>query len=1216
MYRRLLTTIALLVIAISLFAAPTASAAQPWWQILDGSRPSRLWKPSDSVQEITVTMGEIPESELGEGSFHKLEVAGKPVACLHSETFLGNIGCAIFYGGESSEPLPPVANAEELETALEPVYGTPAVEVTGGPVAVAPLIVTVPSQGVPTIALNNEKEVPHAGIAKSKILAPGGSGRLTVTISNLGDGEANGKADPIRVVDELPEGVEASGIEAFAGNAVALQLPIDCELETSSKLSCTLEEKLPSYESMEIEVLVNLVGDHPVPGAPGKITVSGGGAPTTFASQLIEVSPDDVPFGIERFAARSEEEGGTDSSRAGGHPFQFTTTLQLNAGDFDPSSGRNEARVDQPALPRRIGFTLPAGFVGNTTVVPRCSAVDFFDGNTVVLANHCPDETAIGVARVTISEPASVGFGIMTVPIFNLVPVEGEPARFGFTVAGVPVLVDTEVDPDNGYRIVAVVRNVTQVSEFLSSTVTIWGTPGDPRHNPARGWTCGHSLKLGIECANHAGTNEDPFFRMPVSCTSPLNRAEAEPWNVPLGSVVGAADFASPPLQGCNQVPFDPSINAASTSKLASNASGLEFQLDMPNSGLLDQDAIAEGQAKKVEVTLPEGMTINPSQAEGLTVCSPADYARERYDSAPGDGCPNASKIGEVQVTTPLLKEEARGSLYVAKPYDNPSKSLIALYLVARIPERGILIKQAGKVEPDPKTGQLVTTFGDLPQLPFSSFKLRFREGGRAPLVTPPICGPQQVVAKFTPWSAGDPDNPLPGEIVTRTSTFTIDRGVDGGACPSGNPPFKPGFEAGSVNNAAGHYSPFYMRLTRADGDQDLTKFSAVLPEGALAKLKGVSQCPQAVVEAAKQKTGLDERANPSCPAASQIGTTKVGAGVGSILTYVPGQLYLGGPYHGSTLSVVSITPAVAGPFDVGTVVVQEGLKLDPATGEVHVDGNASDPIPHILAGIPLKVRDLRVYVDRDQFTTTPTSCDPMATKATLFGSGLDVFSPADDGPVDLSARYQAASCERLGFKPRVQIRLSGKRSTRGANPALRAVLRPRLGDANPDQIQVALPGSELLEQGHIRTICTRVQYAANGGNGGGCPKGSVYGHAKAWTPLLDEPLEGPVYLRSSNHELPDMVLALHGLVDIESVGRIDSVNERIRSTFENVPDAPLSKVVLSMQGGRKGLLVNSTDICRGVHRAKAVFTGQNGKRYTDAPKVSANCGEKKALKK
>ena len=465
------------------------------------------------------------------------------------------------------------------------------------------------------------------------------------------------------------------------------------------------------------------------------------------------------------------------------------------------------------------------------------------------------------------------------------------------------------------------------------------------------------------------------------------------------------------------------------------------------------------------------------------------------------------------------------------------------------------------------------------------------------------------MVAKFTPWSAQDPNNPAPNEVVTRTSTFTVQRGVDGGACPSGGvPPFSPGFEAGSINNDAGSHTEFDMRLIRQDGEQDMTRFSAVLPPGVLGKLAGLSKCPVSAVAIAKQKSATEELASPSCPESSLIGHSLAGAGVGSVLTYVGGKIYLGGPLKGAPLSVIAITPAKAGPFDVGTVVVQEALTLNPKTAEVEVDGAASDPIPHILAGIPLKLRDLRIYVDRENFILNPTSCEESSARATLFGSFLDVFNPADDKPVDLSARFQAANCANLGFRPRLALNLRGG-TKRGDFPALTATYRPRPGDANLKGLVVRLPRSAFLEQGHLNNICTRVQYAADA-----CPKASRYGYIKAFTPLLDEPLQGPVYLRSSDHKLPDLVFDLHGLVDVEVATRIDSVRGGIRARVEESPDAPLSKVVLRMQGAQKGLIVNSRNLCAAKNRAKATFTAQNGRVARLAPEMKPQCG--KARKK
>jgi hypothetical protein len=533
-----------------------------------------------------------------------------------------------------------------------------------------------------------------------------------------------------------------------------------------------------------------------------------------------------------------------------------------------------------------------------------------------------------------------------------------------------------------------------------------------------------------------------------------------------------------------------------------------------------------------------------------------------------------------------LVADPVGGILYQAEPHANRAgDSLIAFYIVLKSPQLGILVKQPVRVEPDPRTGQLVAITDDVPQLPFSSFRLDFPSGERSALITPPTCGAHEARAQITPWS-GQPDSLV-------TSSFQVSSGPGGGPCPSGGQPFSPGFDAGSKSRTAGSFSPFSMRLTRRDGDQDLTRFDATLPEGVLAKLAGVSQCTDAQIARAEAKSGRQEQAFPSCPANTRIGSVASGAGVGSELTYVEGSVYLGGPFAGAPLSAVAIVPAVAGPFDVGTVVVRQALRVNPVTGEVTADGARSDPIPHILAGIPLRVRDIQVHVDRPGFTINPTSCEAMATRASIWGGGANPFSLADDAPVGRSARFQAADCARLGFAPRLALRLKGG-TRRGAHPALRAVLRPRPGHANIERTVVRLPRSAFLDQGHIRTICTRVQFAAER-----CPRGSIYGHVVAHSPLLAQPLRGPAYLRSSDNDLPDLVFDLRGLVDIESSARIDSVRGGIRATFAAIPDAPLTKVVVRMQGGKKGLIVNSRNLCasKRKNRATVRMGAHNGKR-------------------
>jgi hypothetical protein len=891
---------------------------------------------------------------------------------------------------------------------------------------------------------------------------------------------------------------------------------------------------------------------------------------------------DPANYGIEAVA------GSLSSSQAGAHAdFTNSVTLKTEGGDL-------------PALTRDVTLKLPVGLLANPTAVPQCTAAQFVstDPEENSNTNGCPQDSQVGVTHIVFSN-SSNGTSDFIEPVFNLEPHEGEPARLGFIALAYPILIDTELRPD--YGVTAKVSGADTLAALFKTETTLWGVPADASHDGER--------MTPYEAAHNFGAIETPsgkrassltpvpYMLNPPHCGEPLPLG-ASTVSYQLPDTISEGSTLMPAATGCALLTFEPGVAIAPTTTKAETGSGLGVELRFPTDGFEHPNLLAEDDQRMAQVTLPEGMTVNPSESEGLGVCSEADFARETSSSGPDEGCPETSKIGTVSARSPLLSEEAEGSLFIAKPKENPFGTLIALYMTVKVPERGVLVKLAGKVVPDPETGQLVTTFGEapyeIPQLPISSFSLHFREGARAPLVTPPGCGTYTSTATFTSWG---------GHTVTTHPSFQITSGVDGGPCPAGPPPFRPGFEAGTANNAAGSYSPFYMRLTRNDGDQDLTKFSATLPPGMVAKLAGASKCPDASIEAAKAKTGKEEQASPSCPAGSRIGHVLAGAGVGSVLTYVPGEIYLAGPFNGAPLSVVAIVPAVAGPFDVGTVVTRQALQLDPRTGVVTADGSRSDPIPHILAGIPLKVRDIRVYVDRPEFTLNPTSCDPMAVGAELWGGGIDVFSSLDDSPHSLSDRFQAANCQNLGFKPRLDLKLKGG-IERGGHPALTGTYTPRAGDANLKGLVLRLPRSAFLDQGHIRTICTRVQFAADS-----CPQGAVYGHATAYTPLLDQPLSGPVYLRSSNHNLPDFVADLHGLVDVEAVARIDSKNGGIRASFSEVPDAPLSKVVVQMQGGRKGLIVNSTDLCAATHRANGQFEAQNGKRLSARPEMRAGCG-------
>ena len=923
-------------------------------------------------------------------------------------------------------------------------------------------------------------------------------------------------------------------------------------------------------------------------------------------------------FGFCEPQVSFEKENGEAEERAGVHPFAMNTYVRFRHHFEEAES---HYTVDEDL--RDFFGTQLAGLAGDADAYPRCTTADFLTNpglhDSLYSETACnEDETAVGAAVSGVK-----GYLVYS-PLLNLEPPAGVAARLGWDAAGLKVILDIVLKRGGEYNIVARQRNLPQIFPVIGAKVQVWGVPADPRHDEIRGRCLSDfltngtgsvpdlefhhgSLYPGLECPSPQAESPKPLLTLPTRCGVSLPSlfaidswlhpaaftAEGEPDLADPGWVQGS--WPTPPFTGCGRLTLSPEAQARPTSRAAVSPSGLDFTLRVPDPGLANpsDEAAAASQIEKTVVTLPRGMTLNPSQAEGLEVCSEADLARETLAAEPGEGCPQASKIGTVEDENPLVSQTLKGSIFVAEPYANlAGDSLIAIYVVIRNRELGVLVKQPIEIEPDAQSGQLVAISEDMPQLPLGTLRLHFREGGRSPLITPPACGAFQASALFYPYSGGP--------LASAHPSFEIVSGPGEGPCPSGTPPFGPGFQAGSANNAAGRYSPFSMRLTRKDGEQDMSKFSFVLPPGVVPKLAGIPYCSDAAIARAASRTGphggAEERSAPSCPAASQIGRTVAGAGVGGQLTYVPGRLYLAGPYHGDPISAVSITPALAGPFDAGTVVVREGLRLDPVTHLGEVDGAASDPIPHILKGIPLNVRELQVYADRSQFTRTPTSCASLEARTTIWGAGT-ALAPLAESPVGLRAPYQAAECRALGFKPRLGLRLRGG-TRRGAFPALRAVYTPRQGaQANLSSLALLFPRSEFIEQGHFRTICTRVQFAAGPGFGAQCPKGSVYGHVSAWSPLLDQPLEGPVYLRSSSHNLPDAVFALHGLVDVEVSVRIDSVHGRLRARVQNAPDALISRAVVRMQGGQKGLFVNSTDICAAKHRARANAVAQNGRR-------------------
>ena len=888
------------------------------------------------------------------------------------------------------------------------------------------------------------------------------------------------------------------------------------------------------------------------------------------------------------FSASIVGEGGKGAAEAGSHPYQLTYSFAFrHGGGFEGEEGVAFTDGDL----RSLSVDLPAGMIENPSALPRCSAADFHTPRSSpfeasLAGESCPQTSQIGVVRVS----SSLGGGATrSFGLFNLSAPPGIPSRIGFAPFGEHVVFDSALRTDAGgtYALALKASDFPQTLNVSSFGMTVWGTPWGVSHNGERG-NCLNEAEPTFpwaKCSVGPPTGFKPlaYLTLPTTCEGPLRfAARATSWQQP---ATVSAQASGPALGACEGLIFDPHPFARLTDKKASSSSGLNFQLSANNEALTLPGFRIPSQAKKVVVTMPDGVNVNPSVGAGLGVCAPSGYAAETAFNGQGAGCPNASKIGEFDVTTPLFEERLEGAIYLAKPHDNPFDALLAIYLVAKSPQRGILVKVAGRLDLDPGSGEITATFDDLPALPYSSLEANFRAGQRAPLVTPPFCGTHYSRITMVPWVGA-------AQTAHATSESHIEHGIDNGPCPGGSaPPFNPDAVAGGVNSNVGSYTPYFVHLTRKDTEQEITSYSLVLPRGITGKLAGIPFCSDAAIAAAKTRSGADEVANPSCPAASQVGRTLTGYGVGKALTYAEGRVYMAGPYHGRPLSLVTINPATVGPFDLGTVVIRSAFSVDERTAQLAIDSAGSDPIPHILGGIPLRLRDIRVYMDRPEFTRNPTSCEPSDLTSTLTGSGANFEDPGDDSSATVGVHFQLLNCGTLGYSPKLGLKLRGG-TRRNTYPALQAVVQGRPGDANLKRFVVTMPHSLFLAQNHIRSICTRAQFSVNA-----CPASSVYGHAVAFTPLLDEPLRGSVYLRSSDNKLPDLVTSLYsGEIHIVIDGRIGPAHRGIRATFEDLPDAPLTRFVMKLRGGKHGLLVNSADICAQPPAATVKAIGQNSR--------------------
>ena len=757
--------------------------------------------------------------------------------------------------------------------------------------------------------------------------------------------------------------------------------------------------------------------------------------------------------------------------------------------------------------------------------------------------------------------------GPLPFPVYNLDPPQGVPALFGFSVGlpGIPVAnvyLVADVAYDGDYHEGFTISEIPTTLPLVENRLVFDGTKG------------GTFLTMGSQC------NAPSTTTLKVDSYENPGQFQTYPTKPPANS------------DGCQSVPFAPTVSSASESPTTDSPSGVTVDLKVPQ-GL---QPLNSSTLRTANVSLPRGLGLNPSSAPDLHFCSDAQLGKGTRNPV---ACPANSQIGTAAIQTPVLPANslpARVFLGQQLSRDPASGNEYRVFVDAESPRYGLSVRLIGNVKANPQTGQLTAVFADNPQVAFSSFQLQIAGGAKAPLSSPPICA-NTTTTQISPWSGNAAAAP--------TGPLTLSKAPGGGACAKtmATRPFAPGFKAGPKSAKAATFTPFAVNITRTDGQQELKGVDIALPPGATAKLAGVPYCPPAAIAAAAARAGVAERANASCPDKSQVGVATIAAGTGASPLTIAGKAFLAGPDRGAPVSLVVVTPAVAGPFDLGTVVVRVPLFVDPETAQIRAATNA---IPDVFGGAKLDIRSVAVNINKNEFTLNGTNCSPFATAGSLKGGGADPTNPATFSSFPVSDPVQLNGCRRLKFRPRLNLRLSGA-TRRAKHPRLRAVLKARRGDANIARASVGLPHALFLDQASLSKICTRVQFAAND-----CPKRSRYGRARAVTPLLGKPLRGPVYLRSSNNPLPDLVAHLRGQVDIDLVGRIDSFKGGIRTTFGRVPDVPVSKFTMILPGGKHGLLVASRNLCKGKGiKAIVRFKAQNGKKLGKRPRLKTPCHKK-----
>ncbi len=1036
-------------------------------------------------------------------------------------------------------------------------------------------------------------------------LSPAGEGIIVVDIGNQGDALADGSASALAASLKLPPGLAAVQITAAPVNGAATE----CSLAT---LRCSSKGVLNPYEDISIVLRVRV--EEP-PGTtvslPVEASVEGGGAGKATETLKVPISSEAAGYGVEDLKVAPFNEDGTPATQAGSQPFQLTTTLALNQ-----TAGRQPV-----ALPRDLRFNLPPGLIGNPNAAAQCTMANFFA--LVSEANLCSPSSVVGVATVAANEP-NTGIFQVTVPVFSLVPAQGEPARFGFEVIGkVPIVIDTAVRSGKDYGVVASVKNATEVAGLLSSQVIFWGVPGDPRHDNARGWECVaggffHN-QVGKTCPATTTLPQNPFLRLPTSCaanpaTEPiLFSTETASWANPttlLGAEYTWMTTEGTPLgfQGCAALPFTPQITVTPQEHSASTPTALSVDVKVPQETTLEAGALAESDLRDTTVTLPAGVQLSPSAANGLEACSESEVGFQGFNassqinefSTEEPTCPDASKLGTVHIKTPLLSHELEGSVYLATPAPNseasknPFNSLIALYIVAKDPISGVLVKLAGEGHSDESTLRISTTFHNTPQVPFEDLRLDLFGGPRASVSTPPFCGGYATDAAFTPWSGTGVLN-----VLGPPEAFNIASGVAGGPCPAGALPFAPGFNAYSTNPTAGAYTGFSLELSRPDGNQNLAGLSMHLPPGIAAMLSSVTLC-----------TDAEANAN-ACPPASEVGHATAVAGLGpEPFIQGGGRVFITGPYGGAPFGLSIVTPAVAGPFDLGVVTVRSKLFIDPNTAAVTI---LSDPLPTQVKGIPLQLKRVIATVDRQGFQFNPTNCNPMSINGTLSGS--------EGASQSVSSPFQVGGCGNLPFGPKLTASVAGNSSKANGAAFAVTVTSEGLGQANIAKVSLQLPIALPARLTTLQKACLEATFSANPAS---CPPESVIGNATIHTPVLRNPLSGPAYLVShGGAAFPDVEFVLQGEgVTLLLDGKTDVKKGITYSRFESAPDAPFSSFQTILPAGPHSALTSNVpaakkfSLCGQSLQMPTVISAQNGAVIDTSTKIAVTgCGAVKANK-